>query len=105
VVGDVLVVAPLEAVWLTGSELQLQDGRGCLSFEVKGESAQRELRFVSVQPSTSLSLNRPLPCAPQETPMPLAPPWAAPSWSGAICTAYELAHKLLSGPAAEVAAS
>lgn len=37
VVGDVLVVAPMEAVWLTGSELQLQDGRGCLSFEVKGE--------------------------------------------------------------------
>lgn len=34
--GDVLVVAPLEAVWLTGSELQFQDGKGCLSFEVKG---------------------------------------------------------------------
>lgn len=38
VVGDVLVVAPMEAVWLTGSELQLQDGRGCLSFEVKGDT-------------------------------------------------------------------
>ena len=32
---DVLVVPPLEAVWLE-DDLQLRDGRGCLSFEVKG---------------------------------------------------------------------
>jgi hypothetical protein len=38
--GNVLVVPPLEAVWLTGSELQLQEGRGCLSFEVKGEACK-----------------------------------------------------------------
>ncbi|KAL4859062.1 BTB/POZ domain-containing protein [Chlorella vulgaris] len=36
--GNVLVVPPLEAVWLTGSELQLQEGRGCLSFEVKADN-------------------------------------------------------------------
>lgn len=35
--SDILVVPPLEAVWLTGSEFQLQDGKGCLSFEVKGK--------------------------------------------------------------------
>ena len=38
---DVLVVPPLEAVWLSGTEFQLQDGRGCLSFEVKGNRAMR----------------------------------------------------------------
>jgi hypothetical protein len=39
--GDVLVVAPLEAVWLAGNELQFQDGKGCLSFEVKGKRGGR----------------------------------------------------------------
>lgn len=34
--GDVLVVPPLEAVWLSGSDFQFTGGSGCLSFEVKG---------------------------------------------------------------------
>lgn len=32
----VLVVPPMEAVWLSGTEWELREGRGCLSFEVKG---------------------------------------------------------------------
>lgn len=32
----VIVVPPMEAVWLAGAEWELRDGRGCLSFEVKG---------------------------------------------------------------------
>lgn len=34
----VIVVPPMEAVWLAGAEWELRDGRGCLSFEVKGET-------------------------------------------------------------------
>lgn len=34
---DVVIVPPMEAVWLTGPAFTLHDGRGCLSFEVKGE--------------------------------------------------------------------
>lgn len=34
--NSVLVVPPFECAWLTGEEFLLKDGRGCLSFEVKG---------------------------------------------------------------------
>lgn len=37
---DVVIVPPMEAVWLTGPAFTLHDGRGCLSFEVKGEGMQ-----------------------------------------------------------------
>lgn len=33
----VLVVPPFECAWLSGDELVLQEGRGCISFESKGE--------------------------------------------------------------------
>ncbi|KAL4459024.1 hypothetical protein ABPG75_013889 [Micractinium tetrahymenae] len=35
---DVVIVPPMEAVWLTGPAFTLHDGRGCLSFEVKGDN-------------------------------------------------------------------
>ena len=35
--AGVLVVPPFECAWLTGEEFVLKEGRGCLSFEVKGE--------------------------------------------------------------------
>ena len=34
--NSVLVVPPFECAWLTGDEFLLKEGRGCLSFEVKG---------------------------------------------------------------------
>lgn len=42
---DVVVVPPMEAVWLTGPAFTLHGGRGCLSFEVKGrQGAERYCR-------------------------------------------------------------
>ena len=34
---NVLIVPPFEAAWLTDQRLQLEDGKGCVEFEVKGE--------------------------------------------------------------------
>ena len=33
---EVLVVPPFECAWLSGEELTLRDGKGCISLEVKG---------------------------------------------------------------------
>jgi len=35
--GAVLVVPPFECAWLADEELQLREGSGCVSFEVRGE--------------------------------------------------------------------
>ena len=35
--SNVLVVPPFECAWLSDEALQLKDGTGCISFEVKGE--------------------------------------------------------------------
>jgi hypothetical protein len=35
--NSVLVVPPFECAWLTGEEFLLKDGKGCISFEVKGD--------------------------------------------------------------------
>jgi hypothetical protein len=35
---SVVIVAPFECVWLTGDGLPFEDGKGCISFEVKGEA-------------------------------------------------------------------
>lgn len=32
-----IVVPPFECAWLSDLHLQLEDGRGCIEFEVKGE--------------------------------------------------------------------
>lgn len=45
----------MEAVWLSGSEYELRDGRGCLSFEVKGEPGSRG---VPTRPPNSVQASR-----------------------------------------------
>ena len=35
--SNVLVVPPFECAWLSDEALQLMNGTGCISFEVKGE--------------------------------------------------------------------
>jgi hypothetical protein len=36
---QVLVVPPFECAWLTGENYLLRNGKGCISFEVKGKYA------------------------------------------------------------------
>lgn len=34
--SQLLVVPPFECAWLSGENFRLHDGKGCISFEVKG---------------------------------------------------------------------
>ena len=37
--SNVLVVPPWECAWLSDEQLNLQDGAGCICFDVKGEGS------------------------------------------------------------------
>ncbi len=47
--NSVLVVPPFECAWLTGEEFLLRDGKGCISFEVKGDRFVNSGRNVGSQ--------------------------------------------------------
>ena len=45
--SNVLVVPPFECAWLSDETLQLKDGTGCISFEVKGGFMQNLGRLLN----------------------------------------------------------